>query len=114
MSPSVRGAIGSKPALAALVELEVLVARLAHAAAEVELLHVLVRAQLVRLAVEDDAAALHDVAVVGDAEGEVRVLLDEQEARLLLAVHAHDDVEDLAHEERREAERRLVEEDEPR
>src|SRR6266542_714659 len=103
----------SEPALAPLVELEIAVAGRA-AAAEVELLHVLVRAELVGLAVEDDPAVLHDVAVVRDPEREVRVLLDEQEARLLLAVHALDDVEDFAHEQRREAERRLVEEDELR
>ena len=57
-----------QPALAALVELEAAVARRAAAAAEVELLHVLVRAQLLRLAVEDDPAALHDVAVVRRSE----------------------------------------------
>src|SRR6266542_2626881 len=103
----------SEPALAPLVELEIAVAGRA-AAAEVELLHVLVRAELVGLAVEDDPAALHDVAVIRDLEGEVRVLLDEQERGLLLPVHPLDDPEDLADEERGEAEGRLVEEDELR
>src|SRR6266498_2909160 len=102
----------SQPALPALVELHVAVA-LSASAAEIELLHVLVRPERVRLAVEDDAPVLHDVAVVGDPEREVRVLLDEEQARLLLAVHAHEDLEDLAGEEGGEPERRLVEEDEP-
>src|SRR5205807_9797297 len=44
----------------------------------------------------------------------VRVLLDEQHGRLLLRVDLPDDAEDLLHEERREPERRLVEEDQPR
>ena len=46
--------------------------------AEIEFLHVLVRRQLLRGAVEHDAPGLQDVGVVGDIERALRVLLDQQ------------------------------------
>ena len=49
------------------------------------------------LAVHDDLAGLHDVAVVGDRQGHVGVLLDEQDARARL-VDGHDRVPDLAYQ----------------
>src|SRR5690242_5404522 len=61
-----------QPALAAPVRLHRLVALLRLAAAEVELAYVLVRLEPRGIAVEDDAAALHDVAEVRDRQCHVR------------------------------------------
>src|SRR5271166_1969180 len=104
-----------EPALAPLVVLDVAIA-LATAAGkpEVEFLHVLVRAQGLSGAVEDDAAVLEDVAVIGKAERDVGVLLGEEEAHPLLLVEAADDLEDLLDDLRGEAHRRLVEQDHAR
>src|SRR5690606_1792855 len=74
------GGASSKPAFAALVALyitEALAVRAAHA--EVELLHILVLAQALGLAVHHDAAVLQDVAVVGVAQRHVGVLLGQEE-----------------------------------
>src|SRR6267142_3465162 len=99
-----------RPALPPLVELHLLeaLAPAGRAEAEVELAHVVVAAQLGGRTVEDDPAVLHDVAVIRDAQGHLGVLLDEQERRPPLLVNLTNDVEDLAHQERREPERRLV------
>src|SRR5207247_336971 len=95
------------PALAALVELDLAEAlpppRLAQA--EIELAHVVVAPELVGRTVEDDPAVLHDVAVVGDAERDLSVLLDEQDGGPLLGVDLLDDLEDLAHQQRSDGER---------
>ena len=56
-------------------------------------------------------SALHDVGEVRDRERQIRVLLDEEEGRLLLLVDALDDPEDLLHELWCQPERWLVEED---
>src|SRR5919198_5744090 len=95
-----------RPPLSPLVELHVLEALAAAGLAEpqVELAHVVVAAQLDGRPVEDDPAVLHDVAVVRDAQGHLGVLLDEQERRPPLFVNLTNDVEDLAHQERSEAE----------
>src|SRR5687767_5366823 len=47
---------------------------------------------------EDDAAGLEDVAAVGDGEGHVGVLFDEEDGRALL-VDLLDDLEDFANDE---------------
>src|SRR5437588_2246539 len=99
-----------QPALAPAVGLDRLVALLA-AAAQIELLHVLIALQLLRLTLEHDVPALHDVPEMRDREREVRILLDEEEGRFLLPIDPSDDGEDLLHEQRREPERRLVEQD---
>src|SRR5262249_60055168 len=87
-----------RPALAALVELHVLetLAATGLAEPEVELAHVVVAAQLGGRTVEDDPAVLHDVAIIRDAQGHLRVLLDEQERRPPLLVDLAAEVEDLA------------------
>ena len=62
----------------------------------------------------DDAAGLEHVGVVGELERQRRVLLDQQHAHLLLLVDAAHDAEDLLHDQRRQAERRLVEQHQAR
>ncbi len=59
-------------------------------------------------------AGLQHVGVVGKIERERGVLLDQEHAHLLLAVDQAHDAEDLLHHERREPERRLVEEKQAR
>ena len=78
---------------------------------EVELLDVVLLAQPLAGVFHDDAAVLQHVAVVGDVERHVRVLLDQEQRRAALAVDADDDLEDLARQARRQAEARLVEQD---
>jgi len=79
--------------------------------AEVELLDVLVRREALRVAVHHDAPALEDVAVVRVAQRDGRVLLGQEEAHALLGVEVAHDLEDLLDDLRREAHRRLVEQD---
>jgi hypothetical protein len=75
---------------------------------EVELLDVVVLAQELGVLVHHDLAGLHHVAVGGDRQRHVGVLLDEQDRGALL-VDLDDHVPDLLHDQRREAERGLVE-----
>src|SRR5690606_14341780 len=106
----------AKPALATFVVLNVPKAlalpRQAHA--EVECLDVLVLAHLGAGAFEHDAPVLEHVAVVGDGQRHLGVLLDDEEGQPLLVAQALDQREDLGDDERREPERRLVEQDEAR
>src|SRR5262249_48672676 len=94
------------PAFSALVELQVLeaLAPAGLAEPEIEFADIVVAAQRVGRALEDDPAVLHHVAVVGDAQGDLSVLLDQEERRPALDVDLADDVEDLAHEQGREPE----------
>jgi hypothetical protein len=85
-----------KPALAALVVLDVLERAPPLAAnTEIEFLHVLVLAQILGLAIHDDAAGFENVAVGGVAQRDVGVLLGQQERHALLLVEFLDDLEDL-------------------
>ena len=52
--------------------------------------------------------------MIGEAEGHRRVLLHDQHADLLLFIHGAQDLEQLPDDERREAERGLVEQHEAR
>src|ERR1051325_3817649 len=70
-----------------------------------------VLAEDLRRTLHDDAPGFEQEDVVGEVERERRVLLDEQDADAGLRVHRAEDLEDLAHDHRREAERRLVEQE---
>src|SRR5579859_3372753 len=63
---------------------------------------------------EDHAASLHQVGAVGERERHGGVLLDEQHADALLAVDRLEYPEQLLHDERRETEGRLVEQEQAR
>src|SRR6266566_6765600 len=63
---------------------------------------------------ERDQAVDHDVAAVGELERVERVLLDQEHGELVLAVEVANRGENLFDQEWREAERRLVEQQEPR
>src|SRR2546421_4851721 len=104
-----------QPPFAASIVLDVTVALpLPHAGeSQVELLDVLVLADRPRVAVEDHAPALHDVAVLREPERHRGILLGEQDGDPFLAVHAAHDLEDLVHQHRREPHRGLVEQHEP-
>src|SRR6185369_3678014 len=80
--------------------------------AEIRLDDARVACQLGRGPLERDLAHLEDVAVVGDLERGARVLLDEQDGDAGRA-QSGDRREDVADDERREAEARLVEHQEP-
>src|SRR5918911_688625 len=82
--------------------------------AEVRGLHAAIAAELVRRPLRVDPADPHQVGAVGDAKRLVDVLLDEQDRHALLVAQPDDQVEDEPDELRREAERRLVEEQQPR
>src|SRR5215472_3368060 len=112
-----RSRAGSEcPALPALVELDLLVTlpppRLAQT--EVELADVIVSPEFGGRTLEDDPPVLHDVAVIGNPEGDPRVLLDEEKRRPSLRIDLLDDLEDLTYQEWRESERRLIEQHELR
>src|SRR5260221_12150633 len=74
----------------------------------------LVAGELAALPREGDAADLEDGGGVGRAEGQVGVLLDHQDGGPVLPVDGADDVEDLPDDDRRQAQRRLVEEEQLR
>src|SRR5262245_60523003 len=76
--------------------------------AEVELLDVMLLHQPLAGFVHDEAADLQNIAVMCRFQRHFRVLLDQQDGRALLLVDALDDGEDLLHQDRRQAERRLV------
>src|SRR6056297_833913 len=98
-----------QPPLAPLVVLDVPEGRRALLRQpEVERANVLVVAQDRRRLVHHDLAGLEDVAVLGDRQRHVRVLLDEQHRGALL-VDLDDQVADLLDDQRGETEARLVE-----
>src|SRR5687768_14173066 len=97
------------PATAVLLHVAV-AAALPAAGAQVELADVLVRAQPLRRAVEDDAPVLHHVPVVRHLERHLRVLLHDEQ-RDLQAVPDHAQaLHELANHERRETQGELVDE----
>src|SRR6266511_1597722 len=108
-------AASGQPSFPPLVVLDVPEAR--HltlvAQAEVELPDVLVLAELVGRAIHDQLADLHHVAVRGDGEGHVCVLLD-QEDRHTPAVDLHQEVPGPLHGDGSEPQARLVEQQVPR
>src|SRR3954468_6281711 len=96
------------PPPAAAVLLDVPVAAAGAAAAQIKLLHVAVRAQPLRRAVQHDAAVLHDVAVVRELQRDLSVLLHHQHRGTEAGADCAQALDQLAHNERREAERNLV------
>src|SRR5919198_3450795 len=82
--------------------------------AEVGRLHAAIAAEFLRRPLGVDPAHAHQVRAVADPKRLVDVLLDEQDGDALLAPEAHDQVKDEPDELGREAERGLVEEQEPR
>src|SRR5205809_7798872 len=100
------------PAAAAAVLLDLAVAAALVTAAEVELTHVLVRPQPFGRAVEDDAAVFHHVAVVGDVERHLRVLLDQQQRGAEPVANGAQRPAQLGDHQRGETERQLVDEQE--
>ena len=77
--------------------------------AEVGLAHGRIGGKVAGFAVADDAAGLDQIAAVGDGEALAGILLDEQHADAGLA-HLGERLEKFVGEHRRQAERRLVEE----
>src|SRR5436305_1359028 len=82
--------------------------------AEIELAHVAITGELLDRAVDDNFALFHDVSVACDGKRNGGVLLDEQDRHAAFRVDAPDDAENLLDQHRRQAERRLVHEDELR
>src|ERR671925_1221277 len=70
--------------------------------------------QLRARARQGDASDLEHVRGLRELQRDVRVLLDDEHRQALLLVQLADDAEDLRDEQRRETERRLVEEQQPR
>src|SRR5208282_4482439 len=83
-------------------------------AAEIEMLDPLVHGEVGGEAGEGDGSGRHGVGAVRDAQSHARILFDEQYAGLLVAIDGDDRAGDVLHDLRRDAERRLVEQQEPR
>src|SRR5712691_11206783 len=81
---------------------------LAAGVAEVELLDVRVAPEPVAVAVEHDAPVLHDVTVVGDVERDRGALLDHQDRHAELAADVEEPPHQIVDDDRGEAERQLV------
>ncbi len=67
-----------------------------------------------RAARHHDAAGLDHEGLLRELERELCVLLDHQDGHLVLAVDLAEDTEQVADHQRREAERRLVQQHQPR
>src|SRR6185503_2908182 len=63
---------------------------------------------------QGDQAIDHHVAAVGELERVIGVLLDQEDREAFLGIELADGVEDLAHDQRRQTKRRLVEQQKPR
>src|SRR5262245_33595845 len=99
------------PAAAILLDVAVappLAALPAALAAEIEFLDVGMAAQALRRSVEHDAAVLHHVAVVGDLQRHGRALLHDQDGDAELAADLGQPPQQILHHDRRQAERKLV------
>src|ERR1700694_1333540 len=81
---------------------------------EVRTAHGLVALQLGALAFDRDTADLENIGVGGQLERNPRILLDQQDRDLVLAIDRPDDLEDRANDDRRQAEGRFVEEHQAR
>jgi hypothetical protein len=79
--------------------------------AEVELLDVVLLAQVGAGVFHHDAAVFQHIAVVGGVERHVGVLLHQQDGGAALAVDAHHDLEDFLGQLGRQAQAGLVEQD---
>src|SRR5262249_38367305 len=98
----------SPPSPAAAVLFDVTVADTsAVARAKIELLYVAVAAELLGRALKDDTAAFHDVAVVGDGQSRVCVLLDKQDRQVEFLPRLAKTSHQFPDEERRDPRRPL-------
>src|SRR5712692_3767869 len=95
------------PAAAILLDLAV-AASLPALASEVELRNVGVTAQLLGRAVEHDLAVLHDVGVIGNLQCDRGALFDDQDGDAQFAVNLDQSLEQVAHHDRRQSERELI------
>ena len=75
-----------KPSLTPLIKFQVLVGLLLalNARAQIKALHIFVVPKLVGIAIQHDTTVLHNVAVIGDRQSEMSILLHQQDRRLLL------------------------------
>src|SRR5262249_54226931 len=105
-----RWTASAQPAFTALVVLDVPV-RLARAdlgETQIELLDVGVLTHRGGRPLQDDPAIFHHVPLVGDGQGQRRILLDQEHGQLLLAIQLLDDAEDFFHQHGRQPEGRLI------
>src|ERR1700694_4035868 len=82
--------------------------------AQVGLADRLILGQLAALSRQGDAAHLEHVGALGRAQRQVGVLLDDQDGRAVVAIDRRHDLEDLADDDRRQAQGGLVEEEQLR
>src|SRR3954465_12867867 len=69
--------------------------------AEIKLLHVFVACKIGRWTIHDYPAVFQDVAVIGVAQGDIGILLGQQEAHLFMFVQAPHDRKDFVDDLRR-------------
>src|SRR6266545_6524767 len=81
---------------------------------EVRLADAFVLAQLCARTLQRDPPDLEQVGAIRYVERGVRVLLDDEHCQPLLLVQAANELEELLDDERREAERRFVQQEQPR
>src|SRR5437868_2587434 len=95
------------PAAAILFDLTV-AASLSALVPQIEFLNVRMAAQALGAAIQHDLAVLHDVAVVGNLQGDRRALLDHQNGDAELAADFDQPREQIAHHDGSQAKRQLV------
>src|SRR5579871_6103355 len=82
--------------------------------AKVKLLDILGMHQTVASVVHHNAADLEHIAVMRSFQRDLGILLDQQDRHPLLVIDASNDLEDFLDQERRQAERRLIQKEERR
>src|SRR5262245_14129217 len=99
------------PGAAILLDVAIAPASTGHVP-EIEFLDVAMLAQALGAAVEHDAAVLEHIAVVGNIEGKARALLDQEDGEAELAADPDQPMQQVLHNDRRQAERELVDQQE--
>jgi hypothetical protein len=82
--------------------------------AEIKFLDVLILCQRGRFAVHDYPAGLENIAVLGETQSHVRVLLCKQKCNPFLLIQAGNDLENLLHQLRRQTHGRFVQKNDGR
>src|SRR6202165_2234431 len=113
LAPGAKGGLASPPPVASPLTMSWKSSCIA-LVTEVRTAHGLVALQLGALAFDRDTADLENIGVGGQLERNPRILLDQQDRDLVLAIDRPDDLEDRANDDRRQAEGRFVEEHQAR
>jgi len=67
--------------------------------AEIELFDIRIVTQSFTGAIQDDPTAFHNIAVIRNLQGQICILLDQQNSGAFILVDTHDDLKKLSHQQ---------------